>query len=318
MTQIACVTRLDDPEKIDRIKQVCPDARILHFHDDRDRLIHRGRDSEIVYGNVRPHELPALDRLRWVHANWTGIENLLYPAMVESDVIITNTRGQCAVPMAEHAVASLGYLGRDLPAHLQANQQGKWKRDDEPTLLAGSCVLLLGTGAIADQLIPRLRGLGMEVVGVNSDGRPIDGCRETYPLNVSALPLDQVDHVICLLPGTPATRGAIGHEMLGRLKPGATLINLSRGSVVDQQAMTHALETGQLRGAVLDVTDPEPLPDDHPLFNHPRVLITAHHSWRPPGSAGDLSLQTFIHNLQCFNENRLDQMRNVVDKQRGY
>ncbi len=318
MTLIACVTRLENPDQLSRIQQVCPDARILHFHDDREGLVRRGRDAEIVYGNVRPHELPALDHLRWVHANWTGIENLLHPAMVDSDVIITNTRGQCAIPMAEHAVAALGYLARDLPAHIKANQQGQWKRDDQPALLAGSCVLLLGTGAIAGQLIPRLRGLGMEVIGVNSDGRPIEGCRETHRLDINALPLDQVDHVICLLPGTDETRGVVGHELLGRLKPGATLINLSRGALVDHQAMVAALESGQLRGAVLDVTDPEPLPEGHALFDHPRVLITAHHSWRPSGSAGDLSFQTFIHNLQCFKDDRLDQMRNVVDKQRGY
>ncbi len=314
---IALVSRLTDPRKLDQLRAIAPEAGFRHFHDDRDGLATRGADAQIVYGNVRPHELSALTKLRWVHATWAGVENLLYPEMAASEVVITNCRGQSAVSMSEHALAGLLYLARDLPAHVAADRAGLWKRPVQPRHLAGSRALVLGAGAVGRVLIPKLHALEVEVVAVNTTGRPVDGAAKTMTLDGVADELSTIDHVIVLLPATPHTRHTVDAAFFGRLKPGATLVNISRGSIVDESALLEALDAGQVHGAVLDVTDPEPPADDHPLYGHPRALLTGHRSWMPTPD-GVEAFGVFAHNLRCYVEGRADEMINVVDKPMGY
>ena len=316
--KIALVSRLDDQAARARIREVCPEVSFLQCWDDRDRLAAQAEQLQIVFGNVREHEFDALPHLQWVHATWSGIENLLYPKMVNSDVIITNTRGQVAAAMSEHALAALMYLSRDLPTMVRASRARQWRPDQyEPRLLAQSTVLVLGTGAVAHTLIPLLNGLGADVVGVNSDGRAVPGCRATYTLQTIGPALGEVDHIVILLPATKRTEHAIDEAFLRKLKPGAGIVNLARGSIIDQDAMVRLIEAGHLRGAVLDVTTPEPPPADSELFNHDRILLTGHRCWQPSPGNG-LAFETFIHNLRCFMAGEVGQMRCVVDKQAGY
>jgi len=317
MSLIALVSRLTDPAKLEQIRQIAPEARIEHFHDDREGLTSRGADAEIVYGRVRPHELPALPHLRWVHATWAGVENLLYPEMVESNVIVTNTRGQCAVSMSEHVLAGLLYLARDLPGHVEADRAGQWRRDVNARWLRSSRAMVLGAGSIGGVLIPMLTALGVEVVAVNSTGRAVEGAAATMTLRDAHSHLGEIDHVIVLLPATAHTQHVVDRAFLDALKPGASLVNVSRGAVVDENALLEAIDSGQLCGAVLDVTDPEPPDEASPLFSHPRVLLTGHSSGGPAAPDHE-AFNVFTDNLQCYVEGRLDDMRNIVDKRMGY
>jgi len=312
---IAIVSKMSEEDR-QRIR-ARGDVELMDFSEDRDGLAERGSSAQVVYGNVREHEFPKMTDLKWVHATWSGIENLLYPAMKRSEVIITNTRGQVAGPMSEHALAGLLYLSRDLPAWVEASRAGRWRTESHGRLLAGSTVAVLGTGAIAEVLIPKLNALGATVWGVNSDGRSIDGCAETFTMPTIRDRLGDVDHIVVLLASTPTTYKAINHDFLTALKPGAGVVNLSRGAVIDESALLDLLDRDHLRGAVLDVTDPEPPPDDSPLFGHRRVLLTGHRSWQPGGD-GRLSMDIFLHNLRVFLNGRTDEMRHVVNKTRGY
>jgi len=321
MLTIALVSRLDPqgPEAA-RLREIAGDAvELLDFADDRDGLIDRGREAAIAYGNVRPHELPHLPNLKWVHATWSGVENLLYPEMVANDVLITNTRGQVATPMSEHGVSGIFYLARDLPSHVTGTLNRQWKVNADARLVSGSQAMILGIGAVGRRLAGMLQALNVRVVGVNSDGRAVEHCAVTTTLDQAHKHLPDTDWLIVLLPATDATQKVVDRPMLTGLKPGAGVVNLSRGSVLDHEALGELIESGHLRGAVLDVTDPEPPDDTWPLWDDPRVLLTGHRSWKPsaPAEAGE-AFETFAHNLACYLRGDVAAMRNVVDKQRGY
>lgn len=317
---LALVSRLDAAEDLATLRQISGGRlRIMHFHDDRAGLVDAGRDAAIVYGNVRPHEVEHLPHLQWVHATWSGVDNLMHAPLINSGAIITNTRGQVGEAMSEHALAAVLYLGRDFPAHVQASAARQWRVETDPLLIQRATVAVLGTGAIAEHLVPRLVALGMRVIGVNSDGRPFDGCERCTTLEQVHPLLSDCDMLISLLPAADHTHKVIDGAMLDALKPGAGVINLSRGSVLDADALLARIDRGHLRGAVLDVTDPEPLPADAPLFGHPRVLITGHRSWQPVTDRGRREgFEVFACNLRHFLAGRLDQMQNRVDPARGY
>jgi phosphoglycerate dehydrogenase-like enzyme len=317
MIRIALVSRMPEDRQQQLRDAVDAEIELLDVHDDREALVDRGRDVEIVYGNVREHEFEKLPKLRWVHATWSGVENVLHEPMVASDVIVTNTTGQVAYPMAEHALASLLYLARDFPGHLRGDADHDWRRSTDPCLLRGSRVLILGHGAIGRVLQPMLTALGCEVIAVNSDGRPVEGCAESHTLESIRGRLGTIDHLVVLLPRTPHTEGAVDRSFLESLRPGAIVANLSRGAVLDADALTELIDAGHLRGAVLDVTDPEPLPEDSPLYDHPRLLITGHQSYKPPAGPAN-AFDIFLHNLRCYVRGEPGRMTHVVDKQAGY
>lgn len=317
---IGLVSRLDDAAgRRAVVDAVSRPVELRDYFDDRDGLAAGGGDVEVVYGNVRPHELERLPRLRWVHATWSGVENLLYPAMVERGVLVTNTRGQVAGSMAEHGAAAVMYLARDFAAHVEATAAGRWRAGAEPRRVAGSRAVVLGAGAIGGALIPKLGALGVSVVGVNSDGRAVEGCERTTTLEGVGAYLGETDWLIVLLPATSATRRVVDEAMLRRLKRGAGVVNLSRGSVVDGEALLGCVREGRLRGAVLDVTDPEPLPAGHAMWGDPRILVTGHRSWAPPpAETAGLALETFVENLRCYEAGRFEAMVSRVDPTRGY
>ncbi|MCZ7648448.1 MAG: D-2-hydroxyacid dehydrogenase [Planctomycetota bacterium] len=316
MPVIALVSKMSDVQR-EAVHAAYPGVEFLDFSQERDGLAARGRAAEIVYGNVRPAELPKLPNLKWIHAGWTGVENLLYPEMLERGVLITNTRGQVAPAMAEHVVAGLLYFARDFDAFRRAQAERRWRAGSQASLLEGSRALVLGVGAIGRVLIPKLAALGVRVRGVNTDGRAVDGCDEVRTLATVREALGDVDHLICLLPATKHTRKFIDEPFLHALKPGASVINVSRGGPLDEAALLKLLDAGHLKGALLDVTDPEPPPAESPLFAHPKVLLTGHES--PHGSkGGPLGFETFLHNLGRYLAGDLDGMRSRVDPEMGY
>ncbi len=317
MTNIALVSKTTTSAQ-EAIRNACGgEVNLMDFSVDRDGLAEKGCEAEIVYGNVRPFELPALTKLRWVHANWSGIENLLYPEMVERGVVITNTRGQAAGAMSEHIIAGILYWARDMGQYHNSSMKGEWRADTRIQLLEGSRVLVLGVGAIGRVLIQKLSALGMKVRGVNSDGRAVPGCDETFDAHAVVGYLDDVDFVVSLLPGTRHTRHYLNEKFFKALKEGSTIINASRGTVLHEQDLLSCLESGHLKGAVLDVTDPEPPSEDSPLFRHPKILLTGHQSPRGTKPAS-LALDTFLHNLKCYLSGHLGEMRCRVDPQLGY
>jgi phosphoglycerate dehydrogenase-like enzyme len=189
--------------------------------------------------------------------------------MVPEGVVLCDGSGIHDVPVAEWVAMALLALLKDLPGFLEAQREGRWapKRLQD---LEGKAILLLGYGAIGRAVAERLRPFGVELLPVARHARP-----GVYtPQDLPHL-LPQADAVVLLLPLTPETRGIVDRDFLARMKPGALLVNAGRGALVDTGALLEALEAGKVR-AFLDVTEPEPLPEGHPLWRAKGTVITPH------------------------------------------
>lgn len=320
MPVIALVSRMSIEQQA-RVQAVCATAGrpadFLDFSQDREGLPLRGAAAEIVWGRVKPEEFPHLPHLRWIHANWTGIENLIFPALIASQVILTNTRGQSAQAMSEHIVGAVFYLARDFAAFYRSTQNRLWKAEANMSKVQGTRALILGVGAIAGVLLPKLAALSITIRGVNSSGRPAHGVNDMHTLTGVREHLTDIDWLISLMPATAHTRHCIDEPFLRALKPNAGVINLSRGAVLDADALIRCIDDGHIRGAVLDVTDPEPPPADSPLFGHPKVLLTGHQSPRPSDETG-VAMDVFLHNLAVYLKGDTASFRNRVDFAKGY
>lgn len=253
--------------------------------------------------------------LRWVHASTAGVDRLLFPALTESGVVVTNSRGIFDRPMAEYVLATVLTFAKDLHTTLRLQDRRTW-RHRETERLHGKRALIVGTGPIGRAIAAQLSAAGLSVAGAGRTAR--DGDPDFGRVHASAdLPglVGAVDYVVLAAPLTEATKGMIDAEMLARFDPAAYLINVGRGALVVQDDLIAALAAGRIAGAALDVFETEPLPESSPLWDMPNVLISPHMSGDTRGWQEDL-VELFTGNLQRYR--RGETLRNVVDKQRGY
>jgi phosphoglycerate dehydrogenase-like enzyme len=228
----------------------------------------------------RARALPA--GIEWVQLFSAGVEEWFGTPVFDShrDVVFTSAAGAFAHSVAEHTLMLLLAGVRQLPAHLAA--RGWRHKELAPRMgtLRGATVAVVGAGGIGRELIGMLAPLGARVIAVNRSGAPIDlpGVVETVSAHRLSEIWSRVDHVVVAAPATPETRRLVGRAELARLKPTSWVINIARGSLVDTDALVEALRAGTIAGAGLDVTDPEPLPDGHPLWDLPNAMVTPHDS----------------------------------------
>ena len=253
---------------------------------------------------------------RWIHVAASGVEPMLFPAVThDPDVVVTNSRGVYERAIAEYVLGFVLAMAKDLPGMLEHQQRGEWRpRDSEP--IGGRGVLVWGTGPIGRAIARMLRAVGMGACG---GGRgPVDGDPDFGTVHGPATlhaALGDADYVVLAAPLTAQTRGMVDARAIAAMKPGARLINVGRGALVDEEALIDALAHGHLTGAALDVFATEPLPAESPLWSMPGVIVSPHtagevHGWRQ--SLADL----FAANLRRYQSGR--PLLNVIDKTRGY
>ncbi|MBH0777167.1 D-isomer specific 2-hydroxyacid dehydrogenase family protein [Nocardia bovistercoris] len=270
--------------------------------------------------NDFPAELPA--SVEWVQLPAAGVEDWFAAGVVERfpHIRFTSAAGAFAASVAEHALTLLLAGVRYLPEHLRAD---RWRQQDffpHVGSLRGKTVTIVGAGGIGRALIPMLTPLGAHVIAVNRSGRPVTG--HGIPDTVETVSADQLgkvwsrtDHVVVAAPATAATHHLIGADALSRLKPSSWVINVARGPLIDTDALVEALRRGAIGGAGLDVTDPEPLPDRHPLWSLPNAIVTPHDS-NPP----QLRLAAFADHV-AENVRRFvagEELLAPIDPARGY
>ena len=263
--------------------------------------------------------LEAAPNLRWIHQRGAGIDRIATPRLVASDVVLTNGSGNHAPNIAEHVLCLMLAFARGLPALVRAQQQRCWQPPKAGAVfeLGGQTLALVGVGAIGSALGQRAAALGMEVVGVrrSSGAAPPPGVARVVALDGLDAVLAAADHVAISLPLTSETRGLFSTARLAAMKPGAYLYNVGRGGTVDHGALLDALRSGHIAGAGLDVTEPEPLPADSPLWLEPGVVVTAHSSGMTPRSF-ERYQHLLLDNLR--RQVRGEPLLNVVDKRLGY
>jgi phosphoglycerate dehydrogenase-like enzyme len=275
--------------------------------------IEAARGAEVYIGAGVPREvfLAARPALRWAHSTTAGVSSFLYPELTSSDVVLTNSAGIHSAPMAETVIAMVLHFGRGIDFAAAAQARGEW---DQPPFIgasspireiAGSTLVLIGIGGIGREVERRALALGMSVIGLGSN----HGRAELE----AALRL--ADYLVIAAPDTPKTRGLIGTSELALLPSTSVVINVARGSIIDETALTDALARGRLRGAGLDVFTTEPLPETSLLWRLPNVLITPHVS-AVTTRFWDRQLDLIQANIAAYLAGK--PLRNTVDKQRGY
>lgn len=251
----------------------------------RDRgylLIREGR-AEVLFGQPTVGMIIDDPSVRWVHLDSAGYDRYdtdeFRRAAVERGLAVTNSSSVYNEPCAQHAAAMILSLARKLPYALKTQlEENAWpmmQLRKESYLLNGRKVVILGYGAIARKLAGLLRPFGVEISALR---RTPVGDEEVEIFTSSELSdrLAAADDVVNILPANSSTRRFVDREMIARIKPGATFLNIGRGGTVDQEALIDALKSGLIAAAYLDVTDPEPLPADHPLWSAPNCFITPH------------------------------------------
>jgi len=276
-------------------------------------------EVEIIAGRAPPDVLARAPRLRWYQQWDAGVDWLLsHPVLAQRDFLLTNSSGIHAIPLTEHILALMLALSRRLNEAWRAQGQRDWHtvpfgRTSE---LYGKTIVIVGMGPIGQRLAQVVAALGMRVVGVRSRaGIAVPGVERMWGPDGLLDALAEADWLVLAAPLTTRTRGLVGRRELARIKPGAYLINVGRGPVLDEAALIDALQDGRLAGAALDVFETEPLPPDSPLWDMPNVLITAHYAGDSP-LYHERALAIFLDNLERYVVGR--PLRNLVDKQRGY
>jgi phosphoglycerate dehydrogenase-like enzyme len=278
-------------------------------------------DADAIIGwRLTSEQLAQSPRLQWLQTTSAGVELVLTPEMLDRGVTITNASGVHAVSISEHLMAMMLSFARAIP-HLLRNQVSHTWRDEHvrDTIfeLHGQTLLIIGMGDIGIALADRAAGFGMRVLGVR---QRLDLPEPTSFVQIAGVAeldsvLPEADHVAICLPLTERTRGLMSAAKINRMKRGAYIYNIGRGQIIDQDALIHALQNGPLGGAGLDVTDPEPLPEDSPLWDMPNVMITAHTSGSSPRYWERASI-IIAENIRRWQTGEL--LLNEVDPVRGY
>jgi len=303
------------PEAIAEIARDVPEVEVITgVEDELPGLI---PSADAFLGVPRKDLVAQGVKLRWVHVFSAGVDEVLHPEMMERPIALTNAKIIQGPEIADHAMGLLLALARGLHRAVRRRELEEWRPlQYEPIELRGKTAVLVGLGGIGIQIAERAAAHGMRVIGVDAGDVP-------YHASLSRIlrpegfrdALAEADVLFLAAPLTPSTRGLVSRDELARMRRGAYLVNVSRGPLVDTAALVEALEGGQLAGAGLDVTDPEPLPRGHPLWKLDNVIITPHIAGVSDGAASR-KLELVKDNVRRFASGL--PLRNLVDKARGY
>lgn len=273
------------PMMAEAIRKRWPEMYVVHLPN-YDRLAEELPDADIFVGySLRAEQLKDGKKLKWIHSTAAGVAQLMYPELRDSEILITNPSGIFSVPMAEHVIGLLLALARNFPDAVRQQDRARWSQQelwDKPqhlTELNGKVLLIVGYGSIGREVAKRAKALEMRVWGVTRSGK---GDRAHTEKIFAAAHLEEAlpdaDYVLIAAPETAETKHVIGAAQIAKMKRGARLINVGRGSLLDEAALLRALENGTLGGAALDVVQTEPLPPESPLWRAPNLMLTPHTS----------------------------------------
>ena len=218
-----------------------------------------------------------MPRLEWLQTNSAGIGVYLAPGVLPEGCAISSATGAFGQAVSEHAITLMLALMKNLPRYRDNQRDGAWRDEGMALSPVGATALIIGTGDLGSSIGTTCVALGARTVGVRRDpSKPAAGIGEMHGFDELDALIPTADVIMVCVPGTPETRGLIDAVRLEAMRRSAILVDVGRGSVIDTDALARALATGEIRGAAIDVTDPEPLPAGHPLWSEPRCLITPH------------------------------------------
>jgi D-2-hydroxyacid dehydrogenase (NADP+) len=310
------------PAMAEAIVKRWPEMRVLHLPN-YDGLPKELPDTDIFVGySLRAQQLKDAKKLKWIHSTAAGVAQLMYPELRDSGILVTNPSGIFSVPMAEHTMGLLLALARNFPDSVRHQDQARWAQQelwDKPqhlTEVNGKVLLIVGYGSIGQEVAKRAGAFQMRVWGVTRSGQgDRTHAERIFPAAKLQEALPEADYVLIAAPETAETRHLIGAAELAKMKRGARLLNVGRGSLLDEAALLRSLGSGALGGAALDVAKWEPLPAESPLWKAPNLLITPHTSG-VSDRLWDRQAEVLIALLDRWFEGR--ELFNRVDFARGY
>lgn len=275
--------------------------------------------ADIILGNLAsPDQLSFCRNLRWIQLNNAGTEGYCTPGILPEGAQLANATGAYGLAISEHMIGCLFELKKKLNLYYQNQLQHSWHWEGYVNVIEGSTVLIIGLGDIGSTFGKKMKGLGCRVLGVKRRmGNVPEWLDGLYSMDELDQLLPQADIVAMSLPGNPSTYHIMSRERIALLKSSAVLLNVGRGTAIDTDALTEALSLHRIAGAALDVTDPEPLPADHLLWDCPNAIITPHVSggFSLPETLGQI-VDLFAVNLKHYFSG--EPLENIVDLNTGY
>lgn len=304
-----------DAQHLAQIRAVDPRIRVAAVTD-RQKALELAPQAEVMVGwNVPRDAVQHAPHLRWIHSTAAGVDQLLHPEVLASEIVITSSSG-IHQPLVEHVFAMVLALTRRLHVAIRNQLSRRWERrqavGDE---IRGKTMGVLGLGHIGAEIAEKASVFGMRVIGTKRSPAPVPHVDRVFPPDGLGDALGESDVVVIALPLTTQTRGLMGEPELRLMRRTALLINIGRGPIVQEAALVRALQEGWIAGAGLDVFEREPLPADSPLWGMEQVIITPHvsgtslHYW-------DAATPLLCENLRRYLAGA--PLLNLVDKGRGY
>jgi phosphoglycerate dehydrogenase-like enzyme len=296
------------PKAAEAMKAAVPDVEVIDAGADPPPSDLR---ADVLFGGWGPHTLEYAQRVGWVHLAGTGIDS--FPRELFDGRTVTNARGASAIPIAEFVLAAMLAFEKHLPETWIDEPPEHW--NFAPLGWLNTRTLgLVGLGGIGVAIAERALPFGMKVRALRRrpEPSPLEGVEVVGSIDEL---VSEADHLVLAAPATPRTRHLINAETFALVKPGVHLVNIARGALVDQDALRVALDDGRVAMATLDTVDPEPLPEGHWLYSHPKVRLSAHVSWASPAGM-DRTLEIFVDNLRRYAAG--EQVLHVVDSDEGY
>lgn len=304
-------------EHIEKLEDAAPGCRFL-FLSEEEAAKEKLEDAEIIFGNVAPETVRQCRSLKLLQLNSAGAVPYTKEGVLPEGAVLACATGAYGLALAEHMLGMLLAMKKKLYLYRENQKNHLWQDEGSVTGIYGTRTLIVGYGNIGREFAKRMKAMGSFIVGIRrSEGGEDEFADELYTMSELDEQLPLADIVFLSLPGTPETDGLMGERRLGAMKPGAYLMNVGRGGAVDSDALCRIMARGHLAGAALDVTDPEPLPPEHPLWEAENVVITPHISGEfHMKETLDRIVEIGADNIRRFLSGK--PLNNVVDMKLGY
>jgi phosphoglycerate dehydrogenase-like enzyme len=270
----------------------------------------------ITYGSdITEKALNRMPSLKWIQVFQSGTEKVPLEELRKRNVLLTNIKGIHGIPMSEHVMSTILYFSKNIQKYLINKMEQVWDRGGYDDEVYGKTISIFGAGTVGTAIAERCHDFGMHVIGVNTSGIQRPPFNEMYSMEDKEEVLNKSDFVVLLLPGTPETYHCMSKNEFSLMKQSAYLINLGRGSLINNEDLIDCLENGVIRGAALDVFEEEPLPKDSPLWGAPNLLLTPHMAARTERYY-ERAMDKFILNFNAYRNN--EQPPYYIDLVKGY
>lgn len=272
-------------------------------------------DVLVCYNPFKTLDISKLSSLKLIQLSSVGIDQVPIEILRENNITLTNNKGGYSIPIGEWIVLKLLEMIKNSKSFYQKQLEKRWKVDTSLLELYGKTIGFIGTGSIATEAAKRLKGFEVNILGVNTSGTNTEYFDKCYSIDNLKDMIRNCDAIVVTIPYTEKTHHLINHEMFQEMKDGVYLVNIARGSIIDESSMIENLNNGKLKGAALDVFEKEPIDADSPLWEMQNVIVTPHNSWM--SEVGNVRRFNIIYeNLKRYKSG--EKLLNVVDFNKGY